>query len=83
MLQRLLRVPRLEFEVGCLVPLALVFSVAIAVGVVVGMRLQPQPRHPGSVTTWRVRWLRCALLSRQQTSSTRRTGLPPEIVQPR
>ncbi len=46
MLQRLLRVPRLEFEVGCLVPLALVLSVAIAVGVLVGMRLQPAPNAP-------------------------------------
>ena len=46
MLQRLLRVPRLEFEIGCLVPLALMLSVAIAIGVVVGLRLQPAPSGP-------------------------------------
>ena len=38
--------PRLELEIGCLVPLAMMLAVAIAVGVVVGMHLQPAPSGP-------------------------------------
>jgi hypothetical protein len=46
MRSKLPRVPRLEFEVGCLVPLAMMLAMAIAVGVVVGVRLQPAPSGP-------------------------------------
>jgi hypothetical protein len=46
MLSKLPPMPRLEFEVGCLVPLALMLGVAIAVGVLVGMHLQPAASGP-------------------------------------
>ena len=48
MLTKLPRWPRLEVEVGCLAPLALVLAIAIAVGVAVGTRLsgasEPAPQ---------------------------------------
>jgi hypothetical protein len=45
-LRKLPRIPGLEVEVGCLVPLAAMLPVAIAVGVVIGTRLQTGPVAP-------------------------------------
>jgi hypothetical protein len=46
---RLPRMPRLEVEVGCLVPLALMLAVAIAVGVGIGLQVRAPVSGPDRV----------------------------------